>query len=35
MVELIINRHNGKIDVESKVGKGTKFTIKLPKLKEE
>ncbi len=35
MVELIINRHNGKIDVESKVGRGTKFTIKLPKLKEE
>jgi len=35
MVELIINRHNGKIDVESEVGKGTKFTIKLPKLKEK
>ncbi len=35
IVELIINRHNGKINVESQVGKGTKFIIKLPKLKEE
>lgn len=26
----IIQRHNGKIDVESEVGKGTTFTIKLP-----
>jgi len=35
IVELIINRHNGKIDVESKVNQGTKFIIKLPKLKKE
>lgn len=26
----IINRHNGKVNVESTVGKGTTFTIKLP-----
>jgi PAS domain S-box-containing protein len=27
----IVEQHDGKIDVESKVGKGTTFTIKLPK----
>ncbi|MCX5902711.1 MAG: ATP-binding protein, partial [Proteobacteria bacterium] len=26
----IIEEHNGKIEVESEVGKGTTFTIKLP-----
>ena len=26
----IIKEHNGEIEVENKVGKGTKFTIKLP-----
>ena len=26
----IIDRHEGQIDVESNVGKGTTFTIKLP-----
>ena len=27
----IIESHNGKIQVESEVGKGTKFTLTLPK----
>ncbi|MCD6177064.1 MAG: HAMP domain-containing histidine kinase, partial [Candidatus Cloacimonetes bacterium] len=26
----IINLHNGTIDVESKIGKGTTFIVKLP-----
>lgn len=30
IVKNIIDRHNGKIEVESKVGKGTTFFIKLP-----
>jgi two-component system phosphate regulon sensor histidine kinase PhoR len=29
-VKLIINEHNGYIDVKSKVGEGSAFTIKLP-----
>ena len=29
-VKLIINEHNGSIDVKSKVGEGSTFTIKLP-----
>ncbi len=28
--EIIVKNHKGKMEVESKVGKGTKFTIKLP-----
>lgn len=31
LVETIISKHNGKITVESEVGKGTKFTVRLPK----
>ena len=31
--QLIIERHNGSIEVESELGKGTSFTIKLPTLK--
>ena len=27
---LLIERHDGKIEVDSKVGKGTTFTVKLP-----
>lgn len=30
IVHLIIERHNGRIGVESKVNEGTKFTLKLP-----
>ncbi len=30
MVYGIISRHNGKIEVDSEVGKGTKFTLQLP-----
>lgn len=30
VVHGIITNHNGKIDVESETGKGTKFTVKLP-----
>ncbi len=30
----IIQKHNGEIDVESKVGQGTKFTIKIPVVEE-
>jgi signal transduction histidine kinase len=30
VVHGIITNHNGKIDVESEPGKGTKFTVKLP-----
>ncbi len=29
-VKLIINQHGGNIDVKSKLGEGTTFTIKLP-----
>ena len=29
-VKLIINEHNGSIDVKSKLGEGSAFTIKLP-----
>ncbi|MFN4227431.1 MAG: ATP-binding protein [Candidatus Ratteibacteria bacterium] len=32
IVEKIVKEHNGKIDVVSKVGEGTTFTITLPKL---
>jgi two-component system NtrC family sensor kinase len=32
--DIIVNKHNGKIDVESEVGKGTTFTIKLPVKRE-
>jgi two-component system NtrC family sensor kinase len=28
--DIIVNKHNGKLLVDSKVGEGTKFTIKLP-----
>lgn len=28
--DIIVNKHNGSIDVESKVGEGTKFTIRIP-----
>ncbi len=31
VVKAIINAHNGKIDVQSEVGKGSKFTLVLPK----
>lgn len=31
IVKHIINKHNGMIEVESKIGEGTKFTINLPR----
>ena len=31
IVHKIVELHNGSIDIESKVGDGTKFTVKLPK----
>jgi len=31
IVHKIVETHNGKIDVESVIGEGTKFTVKLPK----
>ena len=31
IVQKIVETHNGKIEVESAVGAGTKFTVKLPK----
>lgn len=31
----IIQKHNGKVDVTSKVGEGTQFTIKIPSEREE
>jgi len=30
MVDLIVDRHQGSVDVESKINKGTRFTVKLP-----
>ncbi|MBA7478545.1 Adaptive-response sensory-kinase SasA [subsurface metagenome] len=30
MAYRIIRDHNGKIDIDSEVGKGTKFTVSLP-----
>jgi two-component system phosphate regulon sensor histidine kinase PhoR len=33
-VKLIVDEHNGKIDVKSKIGEGTSFTIWLPMLHE-
>ena len=34
-VKKIINLHEGEIHCESELGKGTKFTVRLPILKEE
>ena len=34
-VKKIINLHDGEIKCESEIGKGTKFTVKLPVLKED
>jgi len=34
IVQSIINAHNGKIFVESKINEGTKITVSLPKIKE-
>ena len=31
IVHKIVDIHNGTLEVESKVGEGTKFTVKLPK----
>jgi signal transduction histidine kinase len=31
IVRLIMERHGGEIQVESKEGRGTRFTLKLPK----
>ena len=33
IVERIVSEHGGKITVESRLGQGTKFTIRLPSLK--
>lgn len=33
-VKTIVDQHDGEIRVESDYGKGTTFTIKLPKLKD-
>lgn len=33
--DIVVNKHNGKIYTESKLGKGTKTTIKLPALNNE
>jgi signal transduction histidine kinase len=30
----IIKKHNGEISVESEVGKGTVFTVRLPSIEE-
>lgn len=35
IVQEIVNNHNGMIEVESKVGEGSTFTIKLPTLRKE
>ncbi|MCK4500232.1 GHKL domain-containing protein, partial [Candidatus Babeliales bacterium] len=35
IVKHIVNLHKGTIDVESKIGQGTKFIIKLPTNKEK
>lgn len=32
IVKRVVEEHNGKIDVESKINEGTKFTVKLPKV---
>ena len=34
-VKRIVDLHNGEIKIESEYGKGTKFTIKLPVIKED
>jgi two-component system phosphate regulon sensor histidine kinase PhoR len=34
-VKKIVDLHSGEIKIESEYGKGTKFTIKLPVIKED